>query len=137
MHTGEVDSARSTPADPVASATPPIAIDRIRLRRDFLAANNGVRVPMPAFVLLVRPAGNLAARAGFTVSKKVGNAVVRNRARRRLREAVRLVLPVAGIAGADHVFIARPRDTELPWDMLLAQVADALSKARRRLDKLP
>jgi ribonuclease P protein component len=118
----------------VASANPDIVIDRIRQRRDFLAANAGVRVPMPAFVLLVKPAGHPVPRVGFTVSKKVGNAVVRNRARRRLREAARLLLPERGIAGADHVFIARPRDAELAWEQLLGQVADALAKARRRLE---
>ncbi len=89
---------------------------------------------MPAFVLLVKPAGHPVPRAGFTVSKKVGNAVVRNRARRRLREAARLLLPETGIAGADHVFIARHREVEFPWDELLGQVAEALKKARRRLE---
>ncbi len=92
---------------------------------------------MPAFVLLVKPAGNPAPRVGFTVSKKVGNAVARNRARRRLREAARLLLPEQGIAGADHVFIARPRDAELPWDELLGQMTEALAKARRRLERQP
>ena len=121
----------------MASARPHIAIDRIRQRRDVLAANSGVRVPMPAFVLLVKPAGHPVPRAGFTVSKKVGNAVVRNRARRRLREAARLLLPERGIAGADHVFIARHRDKELPWDELLGQVTAALAKARRRLETKP
>lgn len=96
---------------------------------------------MPAFVLLVKPAGHpvpsTSMRVGFTVSKKVGNAVVRNRARRRLREAARLLLPGGGIAGADHVFIARPHGEELPWELLLGQVADALAKARRRLERRP
>jgi ribonuclease P protein component len=132
--TGTLPAQRVTPADPVASAKAPTSIDRIRQRRDFLAANAGVRVPMPAFVLLVKPAGHSRPRAGFTVSKKVGNAVARNRARRRLREAARLLLPERGLAGADHVFIARPRETELPWDELLGQVTEALRKARRRLE---
>lgn len=119
-------------ADSAAAPGAAPAIDRIRKRRDFLAANAGVRVPMPAFVLLVKPAGRPVARVGFTVSKKVGNSVARNRARRRLREAARLLLPDAGIAGADHVFIARPREAELPWAQLLEQVSEALAKARRR-----
>ncbi len=123
------------PADSAAAAGPAPTLDRIRQRRDFLAANAGVRVPMPAFVLLVKQAGHPVPRAGFTVSKKVGNAVVRNRARRRLREAARLLLPEQGIAGADHVFIARVQDAELPWDRLLGQVTEALAKARRRLEK--
>lgn len=123
------------PADSAEAGGPAPSIDRIRLRRDFLAANAGVRVPMPAFVLLVKPAGHPAPRSGFTVSKKVGNAVARNRARRRLREAARLLLPAQGIAGADHVFIARAQDMELSWDALLGQVTEALKKARRRLEK--
>lgn len=129
------------PADSAVAPGPAPSIDRIRQRRDFLAANAGVRVPMPAFVLLVKPVGQpvppVSMRAGFTVSKKVGNAVVRNRARRRLREAARLLLPSQGIAGADHVFIARHREVELPWDALLGQVTEALAKARRRLEKCP
>ncbi|MFZ4381612.1 MAG: ribonuclease P protein component, partial [Sandarakinorhabdus sp.] len=74
--------------------------ERIRLRRDFLAANQGRRVPTAGFVLLVRQRedGNAAMRAGFTVTKKVGNSVVRNRLKRRLREIVRLVLPAHGHA---------------------------------------
>lgn len=117
-----------------AEGRPQPPIERIRRRRDFLAANAGVRVPMPAFVLLVRPADHSTPRVGFTVSKKVGNAVVRNRARRRLREASRKLLPAGGVPGADHVFIARYRDTELSWDELLADVEKALGKARRRLE---
>ena len=67
--------------------------ERIRLRRDFLAANQGRRVPTAGFVLLVRQRedGNAAMRAGFTVTKKVGNSVVRNRLKRRLREIDRRV----------------------------------------------
>ncbi|MGL6042422.1 MAG: ribonuclease P protein component [Sandaracinobacteroides sp.] len=108
-------------------------IDRIRLRRDFLAANAGVRVPTSAFVLLVKPGVAAAARAGFTVSRKVGNAVARNRARRRLREAARLTMPEHAIPGADHVFIARPADAELSFAQLLADTRHALQKAQRKL----
>jgi ribonuclease P protein component len=61
-------------------------------RRDFLAANAGKRAPMPAFVLLVRRRDDEDAtmRIGYTVTKKIGNAVVRNRIKRRIREAFRL-----------------------------------------------
>ncbi len=90
---------------------------------------------MPGFVLLVRPAGHPSPRVGFTVSRKVGNAVVRNRARRRLREVARDLIPVHGIAGADHVFIARARQPEAPFDQLGREVEQALGKAKRRLEK--
>ena len=112
--------------------TPPIG--RMKLRRDFLAANAGVRVPMPPFVLLVKRTGLGLPRAGFTVSKKVGNSVVRNRARRRLREAARLTMPELAVRSADHVFIARQQDAELPFEELLAMTRKALEKAHRRLD---
>src|SRR3546814_2258538 len=64
---------------------------------------------MPGFVLLVRPRGDEDAGIGigFTVSKKVGNAVTRNRMKRRLRALARAALPESGIAGADHVLIGR------------------------------
>lgn len=109
-------------------------IQRIRVRRDFLAANAGVRVPLPPFVLLVKPTELGVARTGFTVSKKVGNSVARNRARRRLREVARLTMPELAMASADHVFIARPQPAELPFDELLAYTRKALGKARRKLE---
>lgn len=112
----------------------PMAVARITQRRDFLAANNGARVPMPGFVLLVKPTELGVARTGFTVSKKVGNAVVRNRAKRRLREVARLSVPELGVPSADHVFIARPQDAELPFEELLALARKALGKAHRRLE---
>ena len=81
----------------------------MRLRRDFLAANSGRRAPSPAFVLLVRTRddGDATMRAGFTVTKKIGNSVIRSRLKRRLRALAREVLPGSGVAGADHVLIGR------------------------------
>jgi ribonuclease P protein component len=106
---------------------------RIRARRDFLAANRGERIVTDSFILLVRPAGHAAPRAGFTVSRRVGNAVARNRARRRLREVARALLPAHGVPGADHVFIARPREREQEFAVMLTDAERALGKARRRL----
>lgn len=103
------------------------------MRRDFLAANQGLRVPTPAFILLIRPDAAPEARAGFTVSKRIGNSVQRNRARRRLREAARQALPTHAVPRADHVFIARPLATERPFATLVADARSALEKARRRL----
>lgn len=107
---------------------------RVRVRRDFLLANRGVRVVTPAFILLVRARGDGTAemRTGFTVSKRVGNAVARNRAKRRLREAARAVLPARGVAGADHVLIARRLDRERPFPQLLADLDGALRRAQRK-----
>ena len=89
---------------------------------------------MPPFVLLVKPTDLGIARAGFTVSKKVGNAVARNRARRRLREVARMTMAELAVPSADHVFIARPQESEPDFDELLAIARTALGRARRKLD---
>jgi len=72
-------------------------------------------------------------RIGYTCSKKVGNAVARNRAKRRLREIARLALPQLGRPGTDYVLIGR-RDTTaaLPFDQLQADFARALEKLHGR-----
>lgn len=70
-------------------------------------------------------------RLGLTVSKKVGGAVVRNRMKRRFRELARLILPEAGLAGADHVLIGRQGGIERPYDQLAADLERALAKLRK------
>ena len=93
---------------------------------------------MPGFVLLVRQrrADELAEspnamRIGITVSKKVGNAVVRNRMKRRFRALAAELLPELGIIGADHVLIGRNSGIERPFDDLKTDLSKAVRKVRR------
>ncbi len=108
---------------------------KLTKRSEFLAANSGVRVPMPAFVLIVRPRGDEARDAGFgiTATKKLGGAVVRNRVKRRFRAIVRDVFPAHALAGADHVLIGRADALTMDHAKLTADVAKALGKAEKRL----
>jgi ribonuclease P protein component len=88
---------------------------------------------MPGFILLVNPRndGDPRVRAGYTVTKKIGGAVVRNRLKRRFRALVQALLPDHGIAGADHVLIGR--DSGLVRDF--AALHDDLQRALARAAK--
>jgi ribonuclease P protein component len=105
----------------------------IRKRSDFLAANAASRVATPGFVLLVRGRedGDPAMRLGITVTKKIGNAVVRNRMKRRFRELARAVIGPEGVPGSDHVLIGRAGGVERDFATLKAELAQALARARK------
>ena len=100
----------------------------MRKRRDFLAAAKARALSRGAVFMQMRPRedGDALIRVGFTATKKVGGAVVRNRAKRRLREAARLLIPVHGRPGCDYVLIARGGTTARPWLRLLDDVKSAL-----------
>lgn len=108
-------------------------------RADFIAANAGLRNARPGFVLLTRPNGGKGIRYGITVTKKIGNAVVRNRMKRRLRELLRAALPGKGLPDHDHVLIGRAGGVERDFaqmgkelDILLANAREGRSDQGRR-----
>jgi ribonuclease P protein component len=103
----------------------------IKKRSDFLAANAGRRAATAGFVLLVRDRGDddPQIRAGFTVTKKIGNAVVRNRMKRRFRALAREMFPAAGYPGSDHVMIGRAGGVERDYSRLRDDLASALRRA--------
>ena len=106
-------------------------MERLRQRADFLAAAAGVKAPATAFVLQARErADEGPARVGFTVSKKVGNAVERNRVRRRLREIVRLS-PLVLRGGHDYVLVGRRAALNLAF----ARIAQDYEGAMQRVHK--
>lgn len=108
-------------------------MERLRQRADFLAAAKGVKAPTAAFVLQARQRSDGAARVGFTVTKKTGDAVERNRIRRRLREVVRLSSPSALKPGHDYVLIGRRSALNAPFE----RMKDDLDRALRRVHAAP
>ena len=69
-------------------------------------------------------------RVGFTVTKKIGGAVIRNRMKRRFRALAREIVPTSGLAGADHVMIGRAKGIEREYDLLRTELAEALARLR-------
>lgn len=108
----------------VANVTAP-TIDRLTIRRQFLHVAQGRKASGRFVLLQTRVAGDEAAvsrglvRYGLTASKKVGNAVTRNRARRRLRAAMLELLPIHAAAGNDYVAVARTATVSADWPALL------------------
>lgn len=110
-------------------------IETLAKRPDFLRAARAGRAAAPGFVVQGRkrregePAEPDLIRVGYTCSRKVGNAVARNRAKRRLREIARAVIPQEGQPGWDYVLIGRAGATaSLPMDQMRADLSRALQK---------
>ena len=101
----------------------------ITKRSDFLAANRGMRNAKPGFVLLTRPNEGKGKRYGITVTKKVGNAVVRNRIKRRFRELLWAALPEHGLADHDHILIGRDGSIERDFAAMTQELEAALARA--------
>jgi ribonuclease P protein component len=105
-------------------------MEQLTQRADFLAAASGSKVSAAAFVLQARKRSDEGpARFGFTVSKKVGNAVERNRVRRRLREIVRTSGSNRIRSGHDYVLIGRRAALKVPY----ARIAEEFEGALRRV----
>jgi ribonuclease P protein component len=126
-------------SDCAGQVTPPAVpsfVSTLTRRADFQRASRAIRVATPGFIVQMRqrsPGEAEGIRVGFTCSKKVGNAVARNRAKRRLREVARLALASKGRAGCDYVLIGRFKVTaELPFADLQADFDAALDKLHAR-----
>lgn len=109
-------------------------VERLRRRSDFLAAAKGRRAAMATLVVQMRPTGKDSARLGFTVSRKVGNAVERNRVKRRLREAVRQTMQAGFGRGCDYVVIGRRRALTAPYRRIVDDLSSALARVHARRD---
>ncbi len=125
----DVEKTETAGASPAAVLLRP---EVMKKRADFLRAAQALRQGTPSFHLQARNRKDdvPAVRIGFTCSKKVGNAVARNRAKRRLREIARLVLPVHARPGWDYVLIGR-RDVTATHDF--AQMQDDLIRALEKV----
>jgi ribonuclease P protein component len=106
---------------------------RLKQRADFLAAASGAKVATAAFVLQGRKRDDVGpARVGFTVSRKVGTAVERNRVRRRLRDIVRRSPADDLRAGYDYVLIGRRTALSRTFDHMIEDFTNALRRLERQ-----
>ena len=105
-----------------------LRFERLKKRPDFLLAAKAPALSRGAVFVQMRQRADQdpTVRVGFTATKKIGGAVERNRAKRRLREAARLVLPLHARPSHDYVFIARGGTTAREWGRLLDDVKTAL-----------
>jgi ribonuclease P protein component len=109
------------------------AIGRLKTRAEFLHVRGGARHVTPSLVLQARkrngePNQHHFARFGFTATKALGGAILRNRARRRLKEAVRLAAPDRAVEGYDYVLIAREGTVQRRFTDLIKDLERALAK---------
>ncbi len=137
-HAADAALARRRPPRAAAASRAdfcPPHVATLKARAEFLRTARGDRAPCPGFLLQARARGEQGglAHVGFTCSKKLGNAVTRNRAKRRLRAAARTVLPDRARPGWDYVLVGR-RDATTARDFaaLCADLARALDKLHKR-----
>jgi ribonuclease P protein component len=130
---GDRGRSQRDPCPPQPRPQEAVGVITLTKRRDFLAVNSGKRAPTPGFVLLVkeRDDDDATIRVGYTVTKKIGNAVVRNRIKRRFRALAREVLPQHGVIGADHVLIGRGDGLTRDFAQLKLDLTKALGRVSR------
>lgn len=118
----------------------------LKRREDFLRLRGGVRWSTGAFVIETKRRAEHAgrdggvedgARFGFTVTKKLGGAVVRNRIRRRLKEALRSLEPDVALPGHDYVLIARARASDVSFELLKQDLVRGLAHVNETLQRRP
>jgi ribonuclease P protein component len=114
-------------------------MERLKRRSDFRAvaqaSGTGARAHTSGFILQARAQGKAGPpRVGFTVSKQVGNAVERNRVRRRLRDLIRLAPPKALCAGHDYVLIGRRAALKVAFDAMMKELSGALRRVHGSVD---
>ena len=135
-NTADADVSERAEARSLETSTLPIVI---RKRPDFLAANRGKRFVTPGFVLLVHkrrqdhPVSSETIRYGITVTKKIGNAVIRNRMKRRFRALVANSLAEHGLAGADHILIGRKQNQEPDFAIMQRELEKGLRYLSKKL----
>jgi ribonuclease P protein component len=118
-----------------------LKIERLKTRPEFLACAKAPACARGAVLIQARARPNVRGdetplvRAGFTATKRIGGAVERNRAKRRLREAARLLLPALATPGFDYVFVARGGVTTRAWPRLLDDVKSALIRLAADRDR--
>ena len=122
------------------TSKPNARLESLRKRKDFIAIRAGRRQHSPSFVLQMRERGedNFAAegvRIGYTATKKTGNAVERNRIKRRMRAVVHQVMPIYARQAHDYVLIGKRAALNTEFETMVAELGSSLSRVHQNSDK--
>lgn len=119
-----------------------MAVETLKKRSQFLRIRGGARKSMRGFLLEAKRRPDDICQAntsdsplfGFTVTKKLGNAVIRNKIRRRLKAAISQVAQANAMPGCDYVIVARKAALAMPFAELQKDLTDAIASVNRRLE---